>query len=62
MAHSPHFLDRISPKGEPFMGRCILCGAERSAKGEIDECPNPDNVSVEDALVRLLSPPSRKSK
>jgi hypothetical protein len=47
-----HVLLRTNPKGEAFIGRCALCGAEGLPSGAVrDPCPNPGGRSPVDAIV-----------
>lgn len=50
-----HSLERTSPKGKPFRGRCVLCGAEDlPANAALDPCPNPRRVTRDQALVDAI--------
>lgn len=48
-----HGLERTSPKGEPFVGRCVYCGREglpsRAALEPCDKAPSQDQ-QVLDAI------------
>lgn len=50
-----HGLERTSPKGEPFLGRCVYCGQEgltmRAAQEPCDKAPAQDQ-QVLDAIRR----------
>lgn len=51
-----HALVRTSPKGDPLVGRCVLCGAENLRSSAVEEpCPNPGKKSGGDALVQLIN-------
>lgn len=50
-----HSLTRTNEKGVPFIGRCVLCGAEGLSATAVNEpCTNPHDVSEVDALVHLI--------
>lgn len=54
-----HHLVRTSAVGQPFRGRCILCGADDlPATDALEPCPNPHRVSCEDALLDAIFPKS----
>lgn len=40
----PHSLERTSPKGQDFIGKCVLCGKENLtlANMRVETCPNPE--------------------
>jgi hypothetical protein len=48
-----HGLERTSPKGGPFLGRCIYCGKEqlpmKAARESCDQAPSQDQ-QVLDAI------------
>jgi len=55
-AHKTHSLERTGPKGEQFIGRCILCGQEGLRMGDaLKPCKNPGIVSSEDALLAAVN-------
>lgn len=57
MAHS---LERTSPKGGPFIGRCTKCGATDIPLGRMHEhCVNPANISDGEALELALRLPPK---
>ena len=46
-----HVIERTSPKGGPFLGTCLLCGArELRAQDAGRECPNPTGTMEHEAL------------
>ena len=50
-----HHVERTSPKGQPFVGTCRLCGMsglKMSAAHE--DCENVRGLSAEDALVEAV--------
>lgn len=50
-----HALERTSPKGQDFVGKCIKCGqAGLTMSGALLPCPKDDEVSDQDALLKLL--------
>lgn len=52
-----HVLERTSPKGEQFIGKCSLCGKEGLTAQQANEpCPNPGNVSRDEALLNTIIP------
>lgn len=56
MAHS---LERTSPKGGPFIGRCTKCGAENIPLSQMHEhCVNPANITDAEALELALRLPT----
>lgn len=52
---SKHALTRTSPKGEPFLGTCLQCGATALPSSAIrEECVNPAGFSEDEALLLAL--------
>lgn len=50
-----HALVRTSPKGGPFIGRCMKCGKADLAGGWLtDPCVNPSGMTDTAALLSLL--------
>lgn len=52
-----HILERTSPKGEDFIGKCALCGEEEvSLYGYMDEhCPaKVTKKQVDEAIVKSI--------
>lgn len=55
-----HVLERTSPKGEAFIGRCRLCGKENlSMKDALADCPNPKRISSAEALTMAIEGETR---
>ena len=53
-----HSLERTSPKGGPFIGRCVLCGETGLSMGAaLKPCANPEAVSSGDALIAAIRGP-----
>lgn len=58
-----HTLERTSPLGERFVGRCILCGAEGlRASDALQPCPNLLDATTDDALIAAIEGPLAKNK
>ncbi len=50
-----HALVRTSPKGGPFVGRCIQCGAEGLPSGAaLEPCSNPRGLTQDGALLSVI--------
>lgn len=50
-----HSLRRTSPKGEPFIGRCVHCGTENLPMSAVfDPCENPRGVTEDQALIEAI--------
>jgi hypothetical protein len=50
-----HSLERTSPFGELFIGRCVLCGAEGlPSSAALQMCENPGLVTEDDALIAAI--------
>ena len=50
-----HALERTSPKGTPFVGRCILCGKTGLSWMDAKQrCENPDAWSDENVIVAVV--------
>ena len=47
-------LIRTSPKGGPFIGRCIKCGTDGLTLSASHDCPNPAALDNDDTLVLAL--------
>lgn len=55
LAHM-HSLRRTSPKGQKFIGTCVLCGTEGLSFANMnDECPNQRGLSQDDALIEAIT-------
>ena len=51
-----HLVNRTSPKGEPFIGTCSLCGQSMSLReATTTECPNQRGLTQDDALIEAIS-------
>jgi hypothetical protein len=49
-----HVLQRTSPLGELFIGKCIRCNAEDLRMAQANEpCPNTNNLS-DDAIIERI--------
>ena len=46
-----HALTRTSPKGGPFIGRCMNCGKENIVLGDREECPNVVGRTQDETLL-----------
>ncbi len=60
LSNASHIIDRTSPKGEPFVGKCRLCGQEgltSSFKDVQSPCPGPQNLSSDASLLEALKEP-----
>lgn len=54
-AGARHSLERTSPIGEMFVGRCVLCGKEGlTTASMVQECANPARISQDDAMLAAL--------
>lgn len=54
-----HSLERTSPKGGPYIGKCTLCGKEgiTIAKLMTERCSNPNGVSQSQVLLDAIEGP-----
>lgn len=51
----PHALFRTSPKGGPFIGRCMRCGMEGLTFATMNSgCANPAGETQEQSLIRAI--------
>jgi hypothetical protein len=58
-----HALTRTSPKGTPFIGTCIKCGAKDIPLSRTHEhCVNPANLDFSDAMDVVLGNSDGKTK
>lgn len=57
-----HYLERTSAMGEPFIGRCVLCGATGlPMTAALVRCPNPAGKTADEALIDAIEgPPSKR--
>ena len=51
-----HSLRRTSPKGQPFVGVCTLCGKQGITMADFqrEECPNVRGLSEDEALIEAV--------
>lgn len=50
-----HSLERTSPKGGLFLGRCVHCGMKNlTSSAAFEKCPNPEGISSDEAVVRAV--------
>jgi len=50
-----HALERTSPKGTRFIGRCTQCGKEGLTLADSDEiCDNPLDITETESLLKAL--------
>lgn len=51
-----HALVRTSPKGGPFIGRCMKCGKEDLTPRDMqtEACANPSGMTQEQTLLRAI--------
>lgn len=63
-AHSAartHSIERTSPKGQPFIGTCVLCGTPNLTTGDaLKACPNQRGLTEDEALVQAIEGPSNE--
>ena len=53
-----HFLNRTSPKGQPFVGTCPACGTEKLTLEALKEdCPNQRGLSHDEAFMDAIIGP-----
>jgi hypothetical protein len=53
-----HSIERTSPKGEPFIGTCRLCGTSGLKTADIySPCGNQRGLSENAALLEAIAPP-----
>ncbi len=54
-----HSIERTSPKGGPFIGRCVHCGKDGLTWSNMEEaCANPAGTSQEEDLMAALEAPN----
>lgn len=52
-----HSLERTSPLGSKFEGKCVLCGKENLTAADINErCGNTNGTTQDEALLRAMEP------
>ena len=50
-----HSIERTNPKGEPFIGICVLCNEPNlSFEDVIKDCPNPKKVTKNEAIINAI--------
>lgn len=50
-----HSLRRTNPKGERFVGTCVLCGTEGLTTSNMnDDCPNQRGLTPDEALIEAI--------
>ncbi len=50
-----HLINRVSPRGESFVGTCALCGKTGLKINDVHEaCDNPVGVSINDAILTAI--------
>jgi hypothetical protein len=50
-----HSLRRTSPKGQPFVGVCVLCGTPGLKPPDMNsECPNQCGATEGEALIEAI--------
>lgn len=55
MTQETHALERTSPKGQPFVGVCIKCGATGlPITAARQKCENPANLTQSETLSIVL--------
>lgn len=50
-----HALKRTSPKGQAFLGVCVVCGQEDLPVSAVREkCSNPADLTYEEVMLKVL--------
>ena len=50
-----HAVERTSPLGTAFRGKCIKCGKENlGLSGALEDCPNDARMSDTQALLKIM--------
>lgn len=50
-----HIVQRISPLGDMFIGKCLACGKERlSLEMTVEECEQAGSVSIGDVIRDMI--------
>jgi hypothetical protein len=58
-----HVVERISPRAELFIGKCLACGAENLQLHQTaEECPNPNNLNIGEIVSDFLKKRIEKGK
>jgi hypothetical protein len=56
-----HSLERTSPLGEAFVGRCVPCGdVDLPSRAALWPCTNPRDTSEDDALLAAIEGARRR--
>lgn len=52
-----HSLERTSPKGQKFVGVCVLCGTPGLTFEDMknDECPNQRGLTEDEAVIEAIT-------
>lgn len=54
-AATTHSLRRTNPKGQKFLGTCVLCGEENlPMEAALRPCPNQRGLTQDDALIEAV--------
>lgn len=52
-----HSIERTNPKGQPFIGVCVLCGEQGLKMTDATkDCPNVRGLSQNEALIEAIDP------
>jgi hypothetical protein len=55
-----HVLVRTNPKGEAFIGTCVLCGVAGLRMEQVNEfCENVRGLTQEEALLEVIDQPGK---
>jgi hypothetical protein len=50
-----HSLERTSPKGGKFIGRCVKCGkTDLPSSACFEECPNPSGITSDQSVINAI--------
>jgi hypothetical protein len=56
-----HAIERTSPKSEPFVGYCTLCGkVGQPMAAALQPCPNPRGVTQDEAVLDAIRGPKEQ--
>jgi hypothetical protein len=57
-----HHIARTSPKRQPFVGTCVLCGTPNlRMEDALRECPNQRGLTADEALMEAIDPKPHKA-
>jgi hypothetical protein len=57
---STHLVVRTSPKGERFIGTCVLCGTTGlTSSAPLEHCDNQRGLTQDQALIEAIEAPAR---